>query len=233
MKLPHGLLLNIMALLFASSTAAFGLSPYQAHYEVSRGGSQYGEAERHLTRTAQSYQLYTETEISWMFLSDRRRYWSEFQFQDDQIDSLNFRYHRSGTGSDKKFHGQFVQTDKRLINAETKRPYEVDIEQHRMDEAASVEQLRYDVSQGKEHFHYYVVDENGNPDELIYERRGVEELNDLPYGKVTAIKVSRIRENSKRETDYWFAPELDYVLVKMVQRENGKEVAALRLAELD
>lgn len=226
-----GILVGVVIFLIPAVWAA-ELSPYHARYDVTRGNSHYGEAVRTLSYTDGRYELYTETEITWLFLSDRRRYWSEFQFNNQLIDSLRFRYKRSGTGASKEFNGHFSWAEKQLINLANERAMNVDINQYRVDTAASLEQLRYDLQQGKESFRYLVIDEKGQPDELVYQRHGLEELV-LPYGTVSAIKVSRVRENSKRETDYWFAPELGFVLVKMQQRENAKEVATLLLVGVD
>ncbi|RUO47158.1 DUF3108 domain-containing protein [Pseudidiomarina donghaiensis] len=228
------------ALLTASFTSSAMVSesnsatliPYETRYEVLRGGSNYGEAVRSLSLTDGVYKLYTETEISLLFLSDRRRFWSEFVLENGRIQTQTFAYKRSGTGRDKGFSGIFDWQQKQLINRNTKQPVAVNIVQHSMDEAANVEQLRLDVqNQAQTDFVYNVIDEKGQADELRFQRVG-EEVLTLPYGEITAVKVERVRENSRRETDYWFAPELGYVLVKMAQREDGDEVATLQLSHI-
>lgn len=211
---------------------AAALTPYETRYEVLRGGSNYGEAVRSLSVTDGVYKLYTETEISLLFLSDRRRFWSEFVLENGRIQTQTFAYKRSGTGRDKGFSGIFDWQQQQLINRNTTQPMAVNIVQYSMDEAANVEQLRLDVqNQSQTEFVYNVIDEKGQPDELRFQRVG-EEVLTLPYGEITAVKVERIRENSRRETDYWFAPELGYVLVKMAQREDGDEVATLQLSHI-
>ena len=152
--------------------------------------------------------------------------------EEGRIQTQAFAYKRSGTGRDKGFSGIFDWQQKQLINRNTTQPVPVNIEQHSMDEAANVEQLRLDVqNQAQTDFVYNVIDEKGQADELRFQRVG-EEVLTLPYGEITAVKVQRVRENSRRETDYWFAPELGYVLVKMAQREDGDEVATLQLSHI-
>lgn len=205
---------------------------YEARYEVLRGGSNYGEAVRSLTFEDGRYKLYTETEISLLFLSDRRRYWSEFSVSAGDIQSTLFSYKRTGTGSNKGFSGEFNWSTNQLIDVASQQPIAVDIQTYSMDEAASIEKLRLDIeSSAATEFSYHVVDEKGQAEDLRFRRVG-EEILRLPYGEVTAIKVERVRENSRRETDYWFAPELEYVLVKMAQRKDGDEVATLQLRQL-
>lgn len=228
MKLVQGLVAMVA---LTASTAVFALTeltPYETRYEVTRGGSEYGEAVRTLTYKDGHFNLYTETEISLLFLSDRRRFWSEFSLKDGKVTSHEFTYKRSGTGRNKGFSGSFDHDQNVVIDNETKQRTSINPSVYHMDEAASIEQLRLDVRGDEADYRYAVVDEKGQTDELVFKRVGEETLQ-LPYGEIKAIKVERIRENSRRETDYWFAPELDYVLVKMEQREDGDEVATLQL----
>ncbi len=219
---------------FAVPAQAAELLPYKAHYDVLRGSSNYGEALRELEQEADSnkYKLYTETEISLLFLSDRRRFWTEFNFVDGQVKSEKFDYKRSGTGSNKSFASRFDYAAKQIINTKNGAIVEVEWQEQRIDEASHLEQLRFDLqTQSNELLEYVVLDEKGRSDDMRYRIIGEEQLQ-LPYGAVTAIKVERVREHSSRETSYWFAPELDYVLVQMTQRDDGEEVATLQLRRL-
>jgi hypothetical protein len=54
----------------------------------------------------------------------------------------------------------------------------------------------------------------------------------LPYGTVKTIKVERIYENSERQTIAWFAPELDYALVRIWKGKSGVEQFDIQLKEL-
>jgi len=45
----------------------------------------------------------------------------------------------------------------------------------------------------------------------------------LPIGNVEAIKVKRLYDNDKRQALAWFAPEMDYMLVRMWKGEKGME----------
>ena len=214
--MPIKKLLLIASLLLASGASlALELTPYQADYAVLRDNSDYGEAQRVLSRTVEgTYELYTETEIAWMFLSDRRRYWSTFEWQNGQVATRSFGYKRSGTGRNKEFNGRY------------------DAQPPVLDEAAMLEQLRFELGdETVNEFRYRMIDNKGQTDQHLYRRIATETLQ-LPYGEVTAIKVARIREHSDRETYYWFAPELSHVLVKMQQIEEGEEVATLVLRKL-
>jgi hypothetical protein len=48
-----------------------------------------------------------------------------------------------------------------------------------------------------------------------------EEVLSLPFGKIEAVKVKLIRDSKKRETFAWFAPSLNYTLVRLQQLKKG------------
>lgn len=210
------------------------LQGYEARYIVERGDSVYGEASRKLELTsAGQFDLYTETEISWLFISDRRRFWATFAFTDARVKPISFAYKRSGTGRDKSFSAEFSPLQQQIINSSTQQPLAIEWQPDLLDEASMLEQLRFDVmNTDAETFSYRLLDEKGNVDVQIFRREAEQQLQ-LPYGDVIAVKVVRVRENSDRETEFWFAPELEYVMVMMQQREEGEEVATLRLEILE
>lgn len=229
-----------MSLLGVSAHASQAKSPddaslgsYDARYEVRRGGSDYGEALRKLELTEDGhYQLANETEISFLFLSDVRRYDSKFNFAGAQVEPLTFSFKRSGTGRNKGIKVRFEPDSKQVIDVEAEAPLPVDWHEDLMDEASMLEQLRFDLQHTEaDEFSYQIIDDKGSNDLQKFRRVTTEQLS-LPYGEVAAIKVARVRESKKRETLYWFAPELNYVLVKMQQRKEGDEVATLLLERL-
>ncbi|MCA1768321.1 MAG: DUF3108 domain-containing protein, partial [Idiomarina sp.] len=69
-------------------------------------------------------------------------------------------------------------------------------------------------------------------DEYRFKVLAKEQQLSLPYGEVEAIKVERIRDNNRRQTFFWFAPELNYVMVKMQQFKEGEEQATMSLKSL-
>lgn len=226
-----GMVAIAMLISTVAGVAVADVTPYKASYVVERGGSQYGEAMRELIQADDGvFELATETEISWLFLSDRRRYWSSFKVEDGAIRPLTFAFKRNGTGKNRSFEGLFDREGEAVRDLESGATLAIDWREDLLDEASLIEQLSRDMlalEDGKQQT-YHTVDEKGQKDLQVFQRVGIETLR-LPYGEVEAVKVSRIRENSNRETDFWFAPELNGVLVKMQQREEGDEVATLLL----
>ncbi|RUO65094.1 Protein of unknown function [Pseudidiomarina planktonica] len=211
------------------------LTPFKADYVVTRGGSDYGHAVRTLQTTKNdAYKLTMMTDISWLFLSDKRTFNSEFKLKDNRVQPLVFSYSRTGTGSDKSFAARFDYDQQRLVNQANDKAVGLEWNANRLDEASALVQLQRDVAQADKadsktrEWQYNVVDEKGADDTLKFRWKSKKEVQ-LPYGTLETIVVERVRENSSRVTDYWFAPELNYNLVRMYQAKDGDETATLEL----
>ncbi|MDV6314783.1 DUF3108 domain-containing protein [Idiomarina sp. HP20-50] len=211
------------------------MKPYQANYVITRDGSEYGHGYRYLEKASENeWELKTQSDISWFILSDKREARSVFILDDEnnRLEPREFIYMRTGTGSDKSFHGEFEANEKRVRNVDTGNILDINWEQALFDEANVTEQLRIDVANGAETFKYHVVNEKGQEDEYRFEILARNQKLSLPYGEVEAIKVARIRESNRRQTFFWFAPELNYVMVKMQQFKEGEEQATMLLKSL-
>jgi hypothetical protein len=101
-----------------------------------------------------------------------------------------------------------------------------------LDPISYQQQLYIDLKQGKQDFRYRFINRKGQEHEYIFKVTGQEPLV-LPYGKVDAIKVERVYEGkSERQTIAWFAPELDFALVRIWKGKSGVEQFDIQLSEL-
>ena len=55
----------------------------------------------------------------------------------------------------------------------------------------------------------------------------------LPYGLIKTVKFKREIVNKKRITYAWFAPELDFLLVKLYQIKGGVEQFEAQLTAVE
>ena len=85
--------------------------------------------------------------------------------------------------------------------------------------------LRCDLMAGKSSFLYPVVDRK-EIDSLEFKIMG-EEVLDTKLGKVNTVIVKRVRNNNNRITTLWFAKDMDYVMVKLLQEERKDTEAYL------
>ena len=58
-----------------------------------------------------------------------------------------------------------------------------------------------------------------------------EEFLKTELGIISTLKLKRIRQKSNRETFLWFAPQWNYLLVKLEQKEKGGENYTMLLRE--
>lgn len=101
----------------------------------------------------------------------------------------------------------------------------VKLQGNELDELNYQLALRCDLQAGKTEFHYSVVDWN-EVDKLEFRVTGEEKL-DTELGLLDTIIVKRIRNNNNRITTLWFAKDLDYQMVKLLQEEKKDTEAYL------
>ena len=205
---------------------------YSANYVLSRRGTDRGEASRILERHENDqWRYYTETSARLLVLSDRRKNETYFRMEEGRVKPLLFDYTREGTGSNQYLRIRFDYENEQVISEGED---DVDVEWHAnlLDPNAVLHQLQLDVAGDDENWSYPLVDERGNYRDYEFERTGTETL-DLPYGTFDTVRVVRVRDTDRRETIFWFAPELNYTLVKMQQIEKGREQLQIQLKNLD
>ncbi|MFQ3249725.1 MAG: hypothetical protein ACI9O6_001533 [Glaciecola sp.] len=200
-------------------------SPFVAKYEAFRHDNDIGTAKLSLSSSANGlYQLKYESKVSRFFLSDKRYETSKFSFKDGTITPLSYDFVRKGTGPNKALSAKFDSQSKTIIiDDKDNLPWdgEFDNQLFRID-------ISRQLAQNKKEFEYKFLNYRGQ--KRTYNIEVVEnEMLNLPYGKLEAIKVKVNRESSKRETFAWFAPSLDFVLVRLQQFKDDEEQGDIRL----
>lgn len=216
----------LLMTLFTSQLAA-ALEEFSAKYEAYREGMNLGFAEMGLQDLGRNkFKLRYYSEASLFFLSDKREEVSLFTYSESVLTPYKYTYSRTGTGRDKALNVQFNAADKTLlIDKETQLAWEgeFDNQLYRLD-------VQNKLRAGETKFDYELINYRGEKKRYGFEVIGEEQL-DLPFGKIKAIKVKTIRANKKRETFSWFAPELDYLVVRLQQFKEGDEQGDIRLSE--
>lgn len=206
---------------------------YQADYILTRRGSRHGVATRELKALDNGIWEYsTSTEASLFLLSDRRHQVTHFRLdKSEYVLPLDFTYERTGTGRNQRLSVSFDYELQSFVPRE-KSTVEARWVDGILDSNAVLHQLQIDLSHKQDELVYALINEKGENQEYQFQVIGKELLH-LPYGVVDSIKIKRVRDNNKRETFFWFAPSLGYVMVKMQQLEKGKEQLQLSLSKLE
>lgn len=202
------------------------LTPFYAKYKAFRNGNELGHALMTLEKLEDRYKLYYESDVSIFFLSDRRTETSFFRVIDKQFEQMEYRYTRDGTGRDKRLHLTFDAENQQIIKDKDgiiNWQGEWDNQLYRFDLQNKLKRNEADIS-------YNLINYRGQLKTYGFEVVG-EEVLELPFGKLNTIKVRTIRKSKKRETWSWFAPDLNYQLVRLQQFKEGDEQGDIRLSE--
>lgn len=212
-----------------TSASPVALVPFHAYYTAYKWDDDVGIVEMKLERLSPSqYSLTYSSKVSKFFLSDKRYEHSIFTVEDGELVPSQYYYSRSGTGPDDKLNVTFGKdgSDSVFVEAEDENfsldwNDEIDNQIYRID-------LPRKLAAGKTTTDYHFINYRGEKRHYGIEVVGEEKLN-LPYGKLDTIKVKLVRDSNTRETFAWFAPDLDYNLVRLQQFKDGDEQGDIRL----
>lgn len=215
----------------------YQLAPFESQFEAyySSDDTPVGYALLRFTQLPNKlWQLQYESKISKYFLTDKRNETTRYLHQSNDaaeqlsLSPITYVYARTGTGSDKglsvtfdKANNQFftsVPVDKNVVFPLNSH---VDNQFFRID-------VPYQLAMGKTQFTYQFVNSRGQARD--YSMQVItNEPQSLPIGVLDTIKVIINRESSTRQTFAWFAPSLNYQLVRLQQLKDGEIQGDIKL----
>jgi hypothetical protein len=220
--------LAVVLLLVATAPMALAqtLQPFRATYSATldTGVAITADATRELKQLEDG---------SWVFSSQAQALVASqseetrFTYSSHGIQPQEYRYRRKVLGRKRAADLSFDWTHNRVTTRIKNKPWQMDVPSATQDKLSYQLQLRLDLAAGKRELLYPVAD-GGPLSEYRFRVLG-EETVTTPEGDYVALKVERVREtDSPRTTHIWFAPALDYLIVKLHQTESdGKEYGLL------
>jgi len=239
---PLPLLLILLSLTCFSSPAAINqqikskqtLSEFSAQYTVLHKSDPVGSATRQLTYQVDgSINYHYKTNVEWLIFSQTRSETSILTIDKNKVTPQHYIYTREGTGRDKRYEWRYNSTTGKAQDIERKRDHQVDFSNNLQDKLSYHLQHRLNllIDAKKTRYTYPVINTSGSIKDYVYEYDGEEELI-LPYGLIKTIRFKREVKEKERITYAWFAPELDYLLVKLYQIKAGTEQFEAQLSSL-
>ena len=210
------------------------IKPFTATYSVLHKSKKVGKGTRKLTYQEDGTVEYSyETDISWLIFSDTRKETSIVTLKNNTVIPQKYEYIREGTGRDKHYVWEFNAQNNTATDLKNDRTVEVDFSQPLQDTLSYHLQHRLKMIAHPEQrqFVYPVIKTSGKVKNYVYQYDGEEELM-LPYGLIKTIRLKREIIEKKRITYAWFAPELNYLLVKLYQVKAGAEQFEAQLTNL-
>lgn len=204
------------------------LSSYTAHFEATVGGVKMGEIERSLKKLKNG--LYQQTSLIYttgflsVFRSDRFEEHSFWRWQNNAPVPERYTYHFSGNKGDIRERLDFDWEKNQVKSQHGDNTTVLELDKGIVDKLSYQIALVRDLRQGNKEFAYRVAD-RGDIRTIRYKVIGDEEIN-TPWGNQHTIKVQRVTLTNERVTTLWFAPDLDYMVIKLIQDDNGTKMSA-------
>jgi hypothetical protein len=196
------------------------LRPYTAHYKASARGMDLD-----ITRTLEASEdgRYVLTSGGKVLVVGFQEI-SVFRIEAGSIRPLSYVYQNTGLVSRRKeLH---FPPDRGVIRSLYKgRWYELPYADNTLDRMSQLEQLRLALMAdpaGARDVTLRVADGKRAKDSRLV-LVGNETLQ-TPLGAVDTVHYARLHASAQRKSDFWFAPEWDYLLVRTVHVENGDPV---------
>lgn len=204
------------------------ISTYTAHFKVYVAGIKMGEIERSLKKHKngvyeQSSLIYTTGFLS-VFRGDRFEEHSFWRWENNTLIPQRYTYSYTGTSRGDVYEQLDFDWKKNTVaSLRDGKTTVLDIKPGVVDKLSYQIALVQDLRAGKREFSYQVAD-RGDIRNIRYEVIG-EEMVTTPWGKKKALKIRRKTLTKERVTTLWFAPDLDYIVVKLIQNDGGTEMS--------
>lgn len=201
------------------------IEPFKAEYTILHKSDPVGKGVRSLTYLDDNSAEYSyQTKIKWLIFSDKRKEKTKVSLNGYSVTPLHYKYEREGTGRDKYYEWSFDVSKNTARNIKEKKNHTIDFPKGIQDKLSYHLQNRLALIKNPEQktFTYPVVSTSGSIKDYEFEYDGEEEVL-LPIGLVKAIRLKREVKRKERVTYAWFAPEYNYLLVKLYQSKGGNE----------
>jgi len=208
------------------------VKPFQAEYDVLRNGKELGRATLTLRPLGDgAWEFSNQTHgtkgmASLLGLDVVEK--STFRWHDGQPEGLRYSYSQKAAVKSRERSTEFDWKAGEAQSNDGKNAYTARLEPGAMDRNLVTVALMAALKQNAHDLSFRVVDKDRIADQN-YRESGRETLT-LPAGQLEAVRVERQREDSKRTTVSWFAPQRNWLPVQIEQVEKSGETITLQLA---
>lgn len=193
------------------------LLPLKASYNASmdKGINLSGTASRSLIKQEDGTWLY-RTDVD-SFIADIRES-LVLRWENNRVVPIRYRYELSGFLIRDRAEAIDFDWDKGVATGHHEGDrFSLELEEGALDPMGYQLQLHQDLRAGKTEMVYRVVDE-GDYDTDRFAVVG-EEILQTDRGEIATVKAEKVRDDSKRQTLMWFAPDMEHLLIQLLQVE--------------
>lgn len=237
-KFYQNLLISFSLLTFScasmSQEMVSHVDDFTAKFNIIHDEDVVGKAVQTLTNLPDGSVKFTyKTDIKWLIFSDHRNEVTTNKIVNGLVIPLSYKSTREGTGKDKSYEWLYDATAKTATNVKKKNKVKnIDWPKGLQSKLSYHLQSRLNLINNKKEFNFKALSTSAKIREYNYEYIGKEELM-LPYGIIDAIKLRRKKPGSKQVTYAWFAPSLNFMMVKLHQIESNFQQFQAQLVSFD
>jgi len=147
---------------------------------------------------------------------------TEWNYHQQQLRPIKYSYVRKGSKKQRRVILNFDWDKMRVTNDINDDPWSMKITDGTLDKLLYQLAVMHDLANGKQALEYQIAD-GGNLKTYSFSNQGEETLR-TQLGPLNTIKLML---PGKRDTTLWSAEELNYLPVKVVQEEDGREVTLI------
>lgn len=210
----------------ASFSAAADPVPFRAVYKARFKGFPIGATGIRELRKLDDDQ-YVLTSVAYNFLAKISEQTTFKLDENDDIVPMEYQYHRTGVGRNKTTIQKFDWDRMQASTSVDSRSTQLTIPNGTQDKLSYQFKLCYDLTRAYKHDEAwrtlsYNIDDDGELKSYSFRVVGKEVLK-TPAGEIKTVKATRTDGNPDRVTNFWLAPDYDFMLVKFEQTEpDGK-----------
>ena len=213
----------LLAGLVANTTLLAGdLPDFEASYILKRGSLRIGSSNIEFRSDKDGSYVYESHSwptrwVAWL-LKDRLHESSRGIFIDGSLRPDNYHYLRTGGSREREADLSFDWKQNRVKNHVEGSLWEMEIPTGTVDKLASQLGMMLALRQDKDDVTFKVAD-GGRLKEYRFKVIGHETV-EVPAGTFETVKITKLRDNKDRVTYVWCAPALNYLPVRIWQRET-------------
>jgi len=221
----------------AAANPATDWQPYEARYAVYRNGELIGQAELRLQQHGDRWIISSEgsgTHGLARLLGATDTEQVEGQFAGGKFLPAQYFRHTRVAGVDHWWHARFDWPGNRVAvsqgrNAEAP-GLELDMGDGALDPLSLKLELQRRLRDDERELSFFLVDE----DEIKPQTYRVlpQERLETSLGCLDTLPVERVRTGSSRYTRAWYAPDLEYITVRLEHGKTGGDHMEMRISEL-
>lgn len=209
------------------------LRTYEAEYRVTRAGLTLGVSTSRLTQVDEGWQYETVAVpggVARLLVSGNAIEHTRFDVRGGRLRPLLYRQSIPEDDGNARVLFDWELGEATVTDADGTR--QVGIEPGMLDPQSVLLFLMQVLAAGGDFPQVRMVDNDGDIEILGFDRGATERIR-VPFGEFETVQVRRAREGSDRVTVGWFAPELDWLPIRVEQLRRGSLVARMEMITLD